>query len=129
MQKLRKVSESIPDDAVLVNIGTHLIGAGSYFVDWPINESYEKSYISKQINENVCIWKNGAFSLAYIRVKTIDFSTIDSAIDMWFEKVLHERNIHYGSTEILATGNSNFKSTIFPSFDEIIAAYNYNIDI
>jgi GR25 family glycosyltransferase involved in LPS biosynthesis len=127
MEKIDKVVEKIPDDAILVNVGTHFVGINSIFIDWPINEPYERTYCKEIVNEQICIWNRAAFSLAYIlnSAELSFLNGIDSAIDCFTEKKLIEQNIYYGSMDILATGNSKFKSTIFvgPTATEYLSSY------
>lgn len=56
-----------------------------------------------------------------------NFSTINSSIDNFFNNYCISKNIMYGSSEILATGNSNFKSTVFNghSFLELLSIYKF----
>jgi len=128
IEKIDKVVEKIPNDAILVNIGTHLVGILSLFLDWPLNTPYERIYCKEIVNEQICIWNRGAFSLAYIVNSIADisfFNGIDGPIDHFIENELNKKNIYYGSMDILATGNSKFKSTIFegPSVPENLASY------
>ena len=129
IQRIDKVVDKMPNDAILVNLGTHLIGVHSLFIDWPINKLYERSYCKEIVNDEICIWNIGAFSLAYIVngnvADTSFFSGIANAIDYFIENKLISTNLYYGSMDILATGNSKFKSTIFegPSYIEKLSSY------
>ena len=144
-EKIDKVVEYIPSDAVTVNIGLHKHASLWNFADWNLNESYDPLlYAEKFVNEHVCVYKKdiNPCSLSYIvrgaETSTRDFfskfHTIDCAIDGFFNVFHKNNNIFYGSRYVLATGNANFKSTVFfnpldtMSFDEYLSSYQQNID-
>ena len=139
-EKIDKVVEYAPADAVIVNIGLHKAFANSMFVEWPLNELYDTNlYAERYLNDHICIYKNDVnpCSLSYIvrgAEATHDFFstfyTNSGAID-GFLNTFHVNNcIFYGSRYVLATGNANFKSTVFngPTFNEYLSSYIQNID-
>jgi GR25 family glycosyltransferase involved in LPS biosynthesis len=144
-EKIDKVVEYTPADAVTVNIGLHKYSRLWEFVEWNLNESYDPLlYAEKFINEYICVYKNNInpCSLAYI-VKGAEIAThnffsrfhdISDAIDGFFNHFHKNNNIFYGSRYVLATGNSNFKSTVFidplsiMSFSEYLLSYQQNIN-
>ena len=144
-EKIDKVVEYTPSDAVTVNIGLHKAAARQFFIDWPLNEPYDPLlYAETFLNEHVCVYKNNInpCSLSYIvrgdKSRTRDFfstfHTNDGAIDHLLNHFHKNNNIFYGSRYVLTTGNSNFKSTVFfdplsvMSFDEYLLSYQQSID-
>lgn len=140
-EKIDKVVENIPDDAVTINIGLHKAASNSIFIEFPINDSYEPVvYAEKYVNDHICVYKDGVnpCSLAYI-VRGNDatthnffsiFHTNSYAIDGFLNHFHVNNHIFYGSRYVLATGNANFKSTVFngPTFSEYLSSYQLNID-
>jgi len=144
-EKIDKVVEYTPDDSVTVNIGLHKYAYLWDFVDWNLNEPYDPlSYAETFVNEHICLYKKdiNPCSLAYIvrgaEARTRDFFSsfhyITGPIDGFFNHFHKNNNIFYGSRYVLATGNSNFKSTVFldplsvMSFDEYLLSYQQCID-
>jgi GR25 family glycosyltransferase involved in LPS biosynthesis len=139
-EKIDKVVEYTPADAVTVNIGLHKAGANSMFIEWPLNEAYDtKLYAEKYLNDHICLYNNGVnpCSLSYI-VRGAEIATHDffskfhdnsRAIDGFFNSFHVNNNIFYGSRYVLATGNANFKSTVFngPTFNEYLSSYITNV--
>ena len=138
-KKLDDIIDHFPEDAEIINIGLHLAARRSLFVDFPIHSKYERDYCKEIVNDYVCKWKDyvNPCSTSYIinvkKSQSIfsNFPKIDGPIDHFFNIYCIERNIQYGSLDILATGNSNFKSTVFegPSFSEFLRMYNSHIQI
>lgn len=144
-EKIDKVVENTPVDAVTVNIGLHKYASLWNFVDWNLNEPYDPFlYAEKFVNKHICVYKNdiNPCSLAYI-VKGAEinahnffssFHYISGPIDGFLNNFHKNNNIFYGSRYVLATGNSNFKSTVFidplsiMSFSEYLLSYQQNID-
>ena len=134
-EKVDKVAEYAPADAVTVNIGLHKVAQGSMFIDWPLNKPYDTNlYTEKYLNDHICLYKRcSTCSLAYIvrgaEANTYDFfstfHTINSAIDNFLDNFHVNNRIFYGSRYVLATGNANFKSTVFngPTFNETFLSY------
>ena len=134
-EKIDKVVEYTPADAVTVNIGLHKAAANSVFIEWPLNEPYDTNlYAEKYLNDHICVYNNvNPCSLAYIvrgaEIATHDFfskfHTINCAIDNFLDHFHKNNNIFYGSRYVLATGNANFKSTVFngPTFNQSFLSY------
>ena len=91
------------------------------FIAWPVNEPYDPSLYTKEIvNDHICTCDGiNPCSLAYIvngaNVSNLfsTFPTISCAIDRFFNAYCVNNRIFYGSRIVLATGNANFKSTVF----------------
>jgi GR25 family glycosyltransferase involved in LPS biosynthesis len=117
--------KNVPEDAEIVWIGLHKVAVLSLFEDFPIDENYEAYYIKSKIKENdhVSIYKDDVnpASLAYILTKKgainyiqyINKTKFNYVTDENFNKYLIDNNKMYGSSKILVTGNSKFKSDIF----------------
>jgi len=123
LNELDLVIKNMPEETEIIWIGIHKIAILSYFEDFPIDESYDKYYIKEQINEYVSTYKEeiNPASLAYIITKNgakeylkyLKTNKIDRVTDEYFNKYLIDKGKMYGSSTILVTGNSNFKSDIF----------------
>jgi GR25 family glycosyltransferase involved in LPS biosynthesis len=130
-KEVNNVLNNIPKDSEIIWIGLHKIGAGSYFEDFPINDNYDRYYVKKNVNEHVCILNDDVnpCSLAYIityngakkYIEHIKKQGFINATDINFNDYLRRKNIHYGSYNVLCTGNSNFKSDVFEIDDNAIA--------
>lgn len=139
-EKIDKVVENTPADAVTVNIGLHKGFSNSMFIDWPLNEPYDTNlYAEKYLNDHVCVYNNyvNPCSLSYI-VRGAEANTRDffskfhdnsRAIDGFINTFHVNNHIFYGSRYVLATGNANFKSTVFsgPTFNECFSSYISNL--
>ncbi len=118
---LDKLMNNIPEDAEIINIGFHEFASYSYFIPWDFNK--ENNMIKEKINDNVCILNNtvNPCSLAYIVTKKGANNLINyfeetgflRATDMNYNDYLNKKNIFYGSTTVLCTGNPNLGSDIF----------------
>lgn len=137
--EIDKVVEHMPNDSVIVNIGLHKFAANSLFIEWPVNEPYDTSLYTKEIvNDHICTYSDGInpCSLAYIvngaNASSLftTFPTISCAIDGFFNAYCVNNRIFYGSRIVLATGNANFKSTVFngPTFKECQSSYLTFVD-
>jgi GR25 family glycosyltransferase involved in LPS biosynthesis len=130
--ELDNVLDNIPKDAEIIWIGLHKMGAGSYFEDFPLNEENQnKYYVKDKVNDYVCRLNNdiNPCSLAYIityngakkYIEHIKKNGFIYATDGNFNDYLVSKNIHYGSYNVLCTGNSKFKSDVFEIDDNAIA--------
>jgi GR25 family glycosyltransferase involved in LPS biosynthesis len=138
-KKLDDIIDHFPKDAEIINIGLHLGANLSVFIDFPIHEEYERNYCKEMINDYVCKWKeevNPCSTSYIINCKNVDllfskFKEISRPMDGFFNDYCNNKDIQYGSVDILATGNSNFKSTVFegPTFSELLESYNSFINI
>lgn len=130
IEDVNKNIESI--EIEIVWIGLHKIGSGSFFIDFPINDEYEKYYVKEKISENLCKLKpeiNPA-SLAYLITLEGAKRYVEHiekqggflrATDINFRDYLLQKDKMYSSYKVLCTGNSNFKSDIFKYDDNAIA--------
>ena len=123
-QRIEKVLDSIPDDAEIVNIGLHKYALYANFVPWDLSSETDRDAVSKQvINNEICLLHDSInpCSLAYIvtlkgaqnLVNYFDANGFSRATDHNFNDYLRNRNIFYGSTTVLCTGNPNLGSDIF----------------
>ena len=123
IQRVQNVLSSIPENAEIVNIGLYQWACHDQSIPWVFKDD-DRDAISKQIiNDEICIWKDGInpCSLAYIvtmkgainLVNHFDTTGFLRAIDWDFNDYLTNRNIFYGSTTVLCTGNPNLGSDIF----------------
>jgi GR25 family glycosyltransferase involved in LPS biosynthesis len=132
-KKLDDIINHFPENAEIINIGLHKAGNGSLFIDFPIHEEYDRYYCKEMVNNYVCKWKDNInpCSTSYIinckKAQSIfsKFKEITAEIDNFFNDYCNKRDIQYGSLDILATGNSNFKSTVFegPTFKDLLSLY------
>ena len=123
IQRVQNVLSSVPENAEIVNIGLYQWACFDQSIPWVFKDD-DREAISKQIiNDEICIWNDGInpCSLAYIvtmkgainLVNHFDTTGFLRAADHNFNDYLRNRNIFYGSTTILCTGNSNLGSDIF----------------
>lgn len=123
-QRIEKVLTSLPDDAEIVNIGLHKYALYERFVPWDLSTETDRDAISKQqVNDEICVLHDSInpCSLAYIvtakgaqnLVNYFDANGFTRATDWNFNDYLRNRNIFYGSTTVLCTGNPNLGSDIF----------------
>lgn len=137
-KKLDDIIDHFPENAEIINIGLHTTAIESIFIDFPIHKEYERYYCKEIINNYVCKWKEGInpCSTSYIinckKAQSIfsKFKEINDAIDHFFNIYCNNRDIQYGSLDILATGNSKFKSTVFegPTYPELFDLYQSYIE-
>ena len=124
IEHFNNVSNSLPADSEMVNIGTHEHAVGAHFVPFNLQRDndhvrLEKRQISKYISEwnytiNPC-------SLSYILTKRgaenmiRHFQTIGflRATDINFNHYLHAKAMFYGSRSVLCTGDPSFGTDIF----------------
>ena len=123
-ERIEKVLASVPDDAEIVNIGQHQYALYSHFIPWDLSTETDRDALSKQvINDEICILHDSInpCSLAYIvtlkgatnLVNYFDANGFLRATDHNFNDYLRSKNIYYGSTTVLCTGNPNLGSDIF----------------
>jgi glycosyltransferase involved in cell wall biosynthesis/GR25 family glycosyltransferase involved in LPS biosynthesis len=123
---LSDVCENLPPHCEIMNIGLHKVAYydtfEAYDLTLPLADDI-KHVQKRQVNQFCCEWKNSIFpcSLSYILTelgaKNIvqHFETqgflreTDHNLDMY----LKSKNIFFGSTQILATGNPSFGTDIF----------------
>ena len=118
--------DNIPADAEMITIGLHAYGCYNIFVPWDLSSSPNNDCINigeTRINEYICKLKKDVnpCSLAYIvtlqgainLVEYFDNNGFKRATDWNFNDYLRMKNIFYGSTTVLCTGNPNLGSDIF----------------
>lgn len=130
--EVNKVLDNLPKETEIVWIGLHKMGSGSYFEDFPLNGDYDKYYVKETLNNNQYVCKLNddvnPCSLAYIITYNGAKKYIDHvrkygfrrATDINFRDYLLSKDIHYGSYNVLCTGNSKFKSDVFETDDNAL---------
>jgi hypothetical protein len=111
---------SIPDDAEIVNVGFHKRAVYSYFEAWDFNDGI---LVGTMVNEHICKLDHSVnpCSLAYIITRRGAINMIEHfnqtgflrATDHNYNHYLISKNIFYGSTVVLCTGNPVLGSDIF----------------
>ena len=129
--EINYVLDNLTKESEIIWIGLHKTGAGSYFEDFPLDNNYNKYYVKEKINNYICKLNHdiNPCSLAYIityngakkYIEYIRKHGFIHATDINFRDYLLSKNIHYGSYNVLCTGNSNFKSDVFEIDDNAIA--------
>jgi hypothetical protein len=126
LSRFNLVSQSIPQDAQVINIGFHEKACNSYFKKFRFtNKENDLEFLQEEaVNEHVCKLKKNInpCSLSYIltdvgAASLFSYFTIHGfkgACDTNLDEYLKAKNIFYGSTKVLCTGNSNLPSDIFP---------------
>ena len=121
---LNDILDNLPKNSEMVNIGFHKYASGANFVRWDLKGENDHSILAqKRLNKQVCILKENInpCSLAYIltlkgaknMVSFFEKTGFLRATDGNFNDYLQTKNIFYGSTTVLVTGNSDLKSDIF----------------
>ena len=131
-EELERVIRNMPNDSEIIWIGIHKVAVLSYFEDFPIDGEYERYYIKEEIENNnyVGVLKDdiNPASLAYLITrngakKYLDYvhkNKFTEVTDGNYNKYLRDKKIMYISNNILATGNSKFKSDIFKYDDNAL---------
>jgi GR25 family glycosyltransferase involved in LPS biosynthesis len=125
MDYINNITENLPRNAEIINIGLHKVAVNQYSEQWDFNTNgNDLDKISSQvINKYVCKLKPeiNPFSLAYIVtlegainiVKHFDEIGFNEATDHNINKYLISKDIFYSSNTILVTGNPRLGSDIF----------------
>jgi GR25 family glycosyltransferase involved in LPS biosynthesis len=124
MSKLENIMNNIPSNAEIVNIGFHQFAAYEHFVPWDLNNKNDFEILGKKkINDEICILKDtvNPCSLAYIitlkgAINLVLFFKqygFFRATDWNYNDYLNYKNIFYGSSTVLCTGNPSLGSDIF----------------
>jgi GR25 family glycosyltransferase involved in LPS biosynthesis len=126
------VVKNMPENSEIIWIGLHKTAAGSFFVDYPIDEACDLDQTNKKLNPHILELSDDVnpCSLAYLVTQNgarnfVDYmkhlGTFVEATDTNFNKYLREKKLMYCSFPVLCTGNSNFKSDIFKHDDNAFA--------
>jgi GR25 family glycosyltransferase involved in LPS biosynthesis len=121
---LNNIMTNLPDNAEMVNIGYHKYAASDNFIGYELNNVNDYELLgNNKINEYICELKNdvNTCSLAYILtlegakniVTYFEVNGFLKATDKCFNDYLKSKNIFYGSTHVLVTGDPKFGSDIF----------------
>jgi len=119
----------------IVYIGLHTYAYGSYFEDFPIEDSYDSSFFcKKKITDYIGVFNDGfnPCALSYLVngrnvSKIIEEMTIHpGAADYCYNNILRGLDAFYCALHVLATGNSNLDTTIHIAFNhkKILSSYN-----
>ena len=118
------IIQHIPENAEIVNLGLHKSAEFDKTESWDLSRINDKDSICQsEVNPYVCHWKpelNPA-SLSYLvtlngannLVNYFETNGFVDATDYNYNHYLIERDIFYGSTQVLATGNPKLGSDIF----------------
>lgn len=123
-KELEKVIHNIPDNAEIINIAFHKFASYNQFVPWNLNQRDEEKSMAKiNINDNICILNDtvNPCSLGYIvtlkgaqnLINHFNTCGFLRATDWNYNDYLRKKNIFYGSSLVLCTGNPNLGSDIF----------------
>ena len=124
MFHLDKVMSNIPSDAELINIGFHKFAAYEHSVPWDLSLINDFDQIGdKKVNDYICHLKKtiNPCSLAYIvtlkgAINLLVFFKrygFFRATDWNYNDYLNHKNIFYGTSTVLCTGNPELGSDIF----------------
>jgi GR25 family glycosyltransferase involved in LPS biosynthesis len=123
-KELDKVMNNIPENAEIVNIAFHKFASYNQFIPWDLNQREEEKSMAKvNINNYICILNDtvNPCSLGYIVTLNGAKNLINyfnkvgflRATDWNYNDYLRRKNIFYGSSLVLCTGNPNLGSDIF----------------
>jgi GR25 family glycosyltransferase involved in LPS biosynthesis len=124
MGELQNVIDNMPKNTEMLNIGFHTFASGAHFVRWDLNSKDDHLKLAqKRLNKHVCVLKHGInpCSLAYVLTlrgaenmcRYFETTGFERATDGNFNDYLEKRELFYGSTPVLVTGNSDLQSDIF----------------
>ena len=120
IEKIHNVLANLPDDAEMVNFGTHQYANCQYFVAWDFSKPIEIEPVNDHIGKFTEI-KYNPCSLSYILTlqgaknltECIQTHGYTNATDGFFNKYLLDKHIFYFPLQVLATGNASLPSDIF----------------
>lgn len=124
IEHLNNVSNSMPSDCEIVNLGIHEYCSYNEFkaYDLTANDDY-KRVEKEKINEYISKWKDTIHpcSLSYIITKEgaanmishFETNGFPFGTDISFDTYLQRKNIFYGSRTVLCTGDPSFGTDIF----------------
>ena len=128
---INNMMKNVPENCEIINLGIHKAAEYNKFTPYDLNNNNkDMSLIKNEITEYICeynIWnsvttyRNNPASLCYIVTQKgannlLDFYTKNGftyATDWNMNLYLQSKNIFYGSTYVLATGNNEFPSDVF----------------
>jgi GR25 family glycosyltransferase involved in LPS biosynthesis len=123
---INRLLTELPDDAEMVNIGYHAHAWFDSFSPWDLTSESDTdaSFLCREkVNDSICrLYEDkNPNSLAYLLTqkgaqrmsKYFTTNGFRHATDVTFNLYLRERNIFYFTTNVLATGNHEFESSIF----------------
>ncbi len=124
IEQFNNVSNSIPSDCEIVNLGTHEYCYFNVFKAYDLTADDDYNRVEKEkINEYISIWKNNIqpCSLSYIitnqgsknMIKYFEENGFPCGTDIAFNRYLQAKNIFYGSRTVLCTGDPSFGTDIF----------------
>jgi GR25 family glycosyltransferase involved in LPS biosynthesis len=124
ISELEKVMNNVPENAEIINIAFHKFASYNQFIPWDLKQRDEEKEMAKiNINDYVCILNDtvNPCSLGYIvtlkgAINLINYFETKGflrATDWNFNDYLRNKNIFYGSSLVLCTGNPNLGSDIF----------------
>ena len=120
-----KITNNIPDDAEIINIGFHKGADLAYSEPWDFvtNGNDFDKIGSQKVNEYICKLEQqiNPCSLAYIvtlqgaknMIQYFEMNGFKKATDHNFNDYLIKKDIYYGSNTVIVTGNPNLGSDIF----------------
>jgi len=127
MKYFEKVMQNIPDDAEIVNIGFHKLLIHEHSIPWDlssVDDFHELGHT--KVNDYICHLKPqiNPGSLAYVVTRKGAIHLLDyfkkngflRATDHNYNTYLINKNIYYGTTNVLCTGNPALGSDIFANF-------------
>ena len=124
IEHLNNVSNTMPSDCEIVNLGTHEYCYFNVFKAYDLTRDDDYKRVEKEkINEYISIWKNNIqpCSLSYIitnegsknMIKYFEKNGFPCGTDIAFNRYLQAKNIFYGSRTVLCTGDPSFGTDIF----------------
>lgn len=128
---INNMMKNVPENCEIINLGIHNIAHFDKFIPYDLNNNNkDMNIIKNEITEHISeynIWNNktgyrvNPASLCYIVTQKgcenyLDFNIKNGfthETDWNMNLYLQSKNIFYGSTHVLATGNNKFPSDIF----------------
>ena len=138
---INNIMEEMPENAEIINLGKHKYANLDVFIPYDLNSNEDMTFIKRKITGYISEYNEtiNPASLCYIVTKRGCEKLIEHfkkngflyATDWNFNIYLQTKNIFFGSTNILATGNNTFVSDIFVKsipIDKLINTNQYYTD-
>ena len=138
---INNIMEEMPVNAEIINLGKHKYANLDVFIPYDLNSNEDMTFIKRKITGYISEYNEtiNPASLCYIVTKRGCEKLIEHfkengflyATDWNFNIYLQTKNIFFGSTNILATGNNTFISDIFVKsipIDKLINTNQYYTD-
>jgi GR25 family glycosyltransferase involved in LPS biosynthesis len=120
---IEDIMNHIPENSEIINIGFHTYAYYAHFVAWDLEADNDIEKLGSPVNDFICQLNHNInpCSLAYIVTRDGALQLVDyfekngflEETDHNYNRYLKQKNIYYGSSTVLCTGNPGLGSDIF----------------